>query len=205
MLRNVIAALVLLALNIGLAPAGEIRVLAAVAVKDPLDRFAQGRRAPPATVDIGYSLTGPILADIKAGKPSRGHRVAGTSCKMALVGAGLLPIAVERSRPPPVSAIANITMPSSRMYSKPPWLLRAAPSISYTDQEGDAELDRHRRALVEEAREQADEVMHRAPMVSRKIADPANTWPGSRPVLVMYPVTPAKPLLNFTQPCMNML
>ena len=31
MLRNVIATLVLLALNIGLAPAGEIRVLAAVA------------------------------------------------------------------------------------------------------------------------------------------------------------------------------
>ena len=40
MLRNVIAPLVLLALGTGLAPAGEIRVLAAVAVQDPLDRFA---------------------------------------------------------------------------------------------------------------------------------------------------------------------
>ena len=49
MLRNVIATLVLLALSIGLARAGEIRVLAAVAVQDPLDRFAP---APPATRSI---------------------------------------------------------------------------------------------------------------------------------------------------------
>ena len=70
MLRNVIAILVLLALSIGLAPAGEIRVLAAVAVQDPLDRLAQAfTRSTGHQVNIGYSLTGPILNDIKAGKP----------------------------------------------------------------------------------------------------------------------------------------
>ena len=67
MLRNVVAALVLLAPSIGLAPAGEIHVLAAVAVQDPLDRFAQAfTRATGHKVNVGYSLTGPILADIKA-------------------------------------------------------------------------------------------------------------------------------------------
>ncbi len=46
-------------------------MLAAVAVKDPLDRFAQAfTRATGHKVDIGYSLTGPILAEIKAGKPA---------------------------------------------------------------------------------------------------------------------------------------
>src|SRR5260221_12826421 len=73
MLRNVIATLVLLALSHGPAPAGEIRVLAAVAVQDPLDRFAQAfTRLTGHKVNIGYSLTGPILADLKAGKPAAG-------------------------------------------------------------------------------------------------------------------------------------
>src|SRR5436309_15250272 len=90
MFRNFIAALVLLATSIGLAPAGEIRVLAAVAVQDPLDRFAQAfTRATGHKVDIGYSLTGPILADIKAGKPADAI-VLPEQGKVALVAAGLL-------------------------------------------------------------------------------------------------------------------
>src|ERR1700709_159737 len=98
MLRNVIATLALLALSSGLAPAGEIRVLAAVAVQDPLDRFAQAfTRATGHKVNIGYSLTGPIVADIKAGKrpdaivlPEKG--------KVPLVAAGLW------DKPVPVAA-----------------------------------------------------------------------------------------------------
>src|SRR3954463_1482383 len=98
MLRNVIATLVLLALSIGLASAGEIRVLAAVAVQDPLDRFAQAfTRATGHKVNIGYSLTGPILADIKAGKPADAI-VLPEQGKVALVSAGLL------EKPVPVAA-----------------------------------------------------------------------------------------------------
>ncbi len=98
MSENVIAALVLLALNTSLAPAGEIHVLAAVAVKDPLDRFAQAfTRTTGHKVDIGYSLTGPILADIKAGKPADAI-VLPEPGKVALVGAGLL------DKPVPVAA-----------------------------------------------------------------------------------------------------
>src|ERR1044071_9293735 len=89
MLRHVIATLVLLALNIGLAPAGEIRVLAAVAVQDPLDRFAQAfTRATGHKVNIGYSLTGPILAHIQAGKPADAV-VLPEQGKVALVCDGL--------------------------------------------------------------------------------------------------------------------
>ena len=101
MLRNVVAALVLLAPTISPAPAGEIRVLAAVAVQDPLDRFAQAfTRATGHKVDIGYSLTGPILADIKAGKPADAI-VLPEQGKVALVGAGLL------DKPVPVAASAR--------------------------------------------------------------------------------------------------
>src|SRR3954466_11015445 len=99
MLRNIIAALVLLALNIGSAPAGEIRVLAGAAVKDPLDRFAQAfTRATGHKVNIGYSLTGPILADIKAGKPADAI-VLPEQGKGALVAAGVLdkPVSVAAS------------------------------------------------------------------------------------------------------------
>src|SRR5947207_220820 len=98
MLRNVIATLVLLALSIGPAPAGEIRVLAAVAVQDPLDRFAQAfTRLTGHKVDIGYSLTGPILADIKAGKPADAI-VLPEQGKVALMALSLL------DKPVPVAA-----------------------------------------------------------------------------------------------------
>src|ERR1041385_7258308 len=90
MLRNVIATLVLFALNVGCASAGENRVLAAVAGRDPLDRFAQAfSRATGHKVTVGYSLTGPILADIKAGKPTDAI-VLPEQGKMALVDLGLL-------------------------------------------------------------------------------------------------------------------
>ena len=98
MLRHVIATLVVLALSSGLARASEIRVLAAVAVQDPLDRLAQAfSRATGHKVTIGYGLTGPILADIKAGKPADAI-VLPEQGKVALVGAGLL------DRPVPVAA-----------------------------------------------------------------------------------------------------
>src|SRR5262249_17923117 len=98
MLRNVVATLVLLALSIGHALAGEIRVLAAIAVQDPLNRLAQAfTRATGHKVDIGYSLTGPILADIKAGKPVDAI-VLPEQGKVALTGLGLL------AKPTPVAA-----------------------------------------------------------------------------------------------------
>src|SRR5690242_566118 len=98
MLRNVVAALVLIVPTIGPAPAGEIRVLAAVAVQDPLDRFAQAfTRTTGHKIDIAYSLTGPIVADIKAGKPADAI-VLPEQGKVALVGLGLL------EKPMPVAA-----------------------------------------------------------------------------------------------------
>src|SRR5262245_14597425 len=64
MLRNVIASMLLLAASTGVVPAGEIRVLAAIAMQGPLDRFAQAfTRATGHKVNIGYGLTGPIVAD----------------------------------------------------------------------------------------------------------------------------------------------
>jgi ABC-type molybdate transport system substrate-binding protein len=90
MLRHVIASMLLLAVSTGAVPAGEIHLLAAVAVQGPLDRFAQAfTRATGHKVNIGYSLTGPILADIKAGKPADAI-VLPEQGKVALVGAGLL-------------------------------------------------------------------------------------------------------------------
>ena len=52
MLRNIIAILLLLAASTGVVLAGEIRVLAANAVQDPLDRFAQALPVPLATRSI---------------------------------------------------------------------------------------------------------------------------------------------------------
>lgn len=134
MFRNVIAALVLLALNTGLASAGEIRVLAAVAVQDPLDRFAQVfTRATGHTVSIGYSLTGPIIADIKAGKPVDAI-VLPEQGKVALVAAGLLdkPVSVAASLAG-VGVKADAPTPDVSTLEAFKALLRAAPSISYTD------------------------------------------------------------------------
>src|SRR5882724_1056390 len=166
MFRNFIATLVLLALSIGLAPAGEIRVLAAVAVKDPLDRFAQAfTRATGHKVDIGYSLTGPILADIKAGKPADAI-VLPEQGKVALVGAGLL------DRPMPVAAsLAGVGVrndaPTSDVSTLEAFkaLLRAAPSISYTDPKSGGAFGQYfARALAEIG--MADEVARKAVLVA---------------------------------------
>jgi molybdate transport system substrate-binding protein len=134
MLRHVIASMLLLAVSTGAVPAGEIHLLAAVAVQGPLDRFAQAfTRATGHKVNIGYSLTGPILADIKAGKPADAI-VLPEQGKVALVGAGLL------DNPVPVAAsLAGVGVrldaptPDVSTLEAFKTLLRAAPSISYTD------------------------------------------------------------------------
>lgn len=165
MLRNVTATLVLLALSVGLAPAGEIRVLAAVAVQDPLDRFAQAfTRATGHKVTIGYSLTGPILADIKAGKPVDAI-VLPEQGKVALVGAGLL------DKPVPVAAsLAGVGVPADAPTPDVSTLeafkalLRTAPSISYTDPKSGGAFGQYfARALAEIG--MADEVARKAVLV----------------------------------------
>lgn len=165
MLRNVIATLVLLALGIDVARAGEIRVLAAVAVKDPLDRFAQAfARATGHQVNIGYSLTGPILADIKAGKPADAI-VLPEQGKVALIGAGLL------DKPVPVAASlagvgvrADAPSPDVSTLDAFKALLRAAPSISYTDPKSGGAFGQYfARALAEIG--MADEVARKAVLV----------------------------------------
>ncbi len=165
MLRNVIAIFILLALSIGLAAAGEIHVLAAVAVKDPLDRFAEAfTRATGHKVDIGYSLTGPILADIKAGKPVDAI-VLPEQGKVALVGLGLL------DKPVPVSASlagvgvrADAPTPDVSTLEAFKALLRATPSISYTDPKSGGAFGQYfGRALTEIG--MADEVARKAVLV----------------------------------------
>src|SRR3954468_15846991 len=166
MLRNIIAALVLLALDIGLAPAGEIRVMAAVAVKDPLDRFAEAfTRATGHKVEIGYSLTAPILADIKAGKPADAI-VLPEQGKVALVAAGLLdkPVAVAASLAG-VGVRAEAPTPDVSTLEAFKVLLRAAPSISYTDPKSGGAFGQYfARALVEIG--MADEVARKAVLVA---------------------------------------
>jgi molybdate transport system substrate-binding protein len=166
MLRNVIATLILLALSTALAPAGEIRVLAAVAVKDPLDRFAQAfTRATGHQVSVGYSLTGPILADIKAGKPADAI-VLPEPGKVALVGAGLLdkPVAVAASLAG-VGVRADAPTPDVSTLEAFKTMLRAAPSISYTDPKSGGAFGQYfARALVEIG--MADEVARKAVLVS---------------------------------------
>jgi molybdate transport system substrate-binding protein len=165
MLRNVVAALVLLAPTISPAPAGEIRVLAAVAVQDPLDRFAQAfTRATGHTVNISYSLTGPILADIKAGKPADAI-VLPEPGKVALVGLGLL------DKPVPVAAsLAGVGVraaaptPDVSTLEAFKAVLRAAPSISYTDPKSGGAFGQYfARALAEIG--MADEVARKAVLV----------------------------------------
>lgn len=165
MLRNVVAALVLLALSTGHVPAGEIRVLAAIAVQDPLDRFAQAfTRTTGHKVDIGYSLTGPILADIKAGKPVDAI-VLPEQGKVALVGAGLLdnlvPVAASLAG---VGVRADAPTPDVSTLEGFKALLRAAPSISYTDPKSGGAFGQYfARALTEIG--MADEVARKAVLV----------------------------------------
>lgn len=166
MLRNIIATLIWLALGIALAPAGEIRVLAAVAVQDPLDRFAQAfTRLTGHNVKIGYSLTGPVLADIKAGKPVDAI-VLPEQGKVALVGLGLL------DRPVPVAASlagvgirADAPMPDVSTLEAFKATLRAAPSIAYTDPKSGGAFGQYfARALAEIG--MADEVARKAVLVA---------------------------------------
>src|SRR5690348_15951642 len=165
MIRNLIAALVLLAPSIGPAPAGEIRVLAAVAVQDPLDRLAQAfTRATGHKVNIDYSLTGPILADIKAGKPVDAI-VLPEPGKVALVGDGLLndPVPVAASLAG-VGIRADAPTPDVSTLEAFKALLRAAPSISYTDPKSGGAFGQYfARALIEIG--MADEVARKAVLV----------------------------------------
>ena len=165
MLRNVITALVLLPFHAGAATAGEIQVLAAVAVKDPLDRFAQAfTRATGHKVNIGYSLTGPIVADIKAGKPVDAI-VLPDQGRVTLVAAGLL------DRPVPVAASlagvgirAEAPTPDVSTLDAFKALLRSAPSIAYTDPKSGGAFGQYfARALVEIG--MADEVAKKAVLV----------------------------------------
>ena len=166
MLRNVIATLVLLALSIGLAPAGEIRVLAAVAVQDPLDRFARAfTRVTGHKVNIGYSLTGPIVTDIKAGKPADAI-VLPEQGKVTLVAAGLLykPVPVAASLAG-VGLRAEAPTPDVSTLEAFKALLRAAPSIAYTDPKSGGAFGQYfARALVEIG--MADEVARKAVLVA---------------------------------------
>jgi len=165
MLRHVIASMLLLAVSTGAVPAGEIHLLAAVAVQGPLDRFAQAfTRATGHKVNIGYSLTGPILADIKAGKPADAV-VLPEQGKVALVGAGLL------DNPVPVAAsLAGVGVrldaptPDVSTLEAFKTLLRAAPSISYTDPKSGGAFGQYfARALTEIG--MADEVARKAVLV----------------------------------------
>ena len=165
MLRNIIAILLLLAASTGVVLAGEIRVLAANAVQDPLDRFAQAfTRATGHKVNIGYSLTGPILADIKAGKPVDAI-VLPEQGKVALIGLGLL------DKPVPVAASlagvgvrADAPTPDVSTLEAFKALLRATPSISYTDPKSGGAFGQYfARALVEIG--MADEVARKAVLV----------------------------------------
>jgi molybdate transport system substrate-binding protein len=166
MLRNVVVTLVLLALNAGQATAGEIHVLAAVAVKDPLDRFAQTfTLATGHKVTVGYSLTGPILADIKAGKPADAI-VLPEQGKVALVGAGLLdkPVLVAASLAG-VGVRADAPAPDVTTLEAFKAVLRAAPSISYTDPKSGGAFGQYLgRALAEIG--MADEVARKAVLVA---------------------------------------
>jgi len=135
-------------------------------VQDPLDRFAQAfTRATGHKVNVGYSLTGPILADIKAGKPTDAI-VLPEQGKVALVGLGLL------DKPVPVAASlagvgvrADAPTPDVSTLEAFKALLRATPSISYTDPKSGGAFGQYfARALVEIG--MADEVARKAVLVA---------------------------------------
>jgi molybdate transport system substrate-binding protein len=164
--RCIVAMLVLFGLGTSVALADEIRILAAVAVQDPLDRLAAAfRQATGHKVEIEYGLTGPILADIKAGKPvdavvlpepgRAGLEDAGLLLSHSPVSASLAGVGVPASAPlPDVSSLEKFTA-----------LLRAAPSVAYTDpKSGGAFGQNFERTLVELGL--ADEVRRKALLVS---------------------------------------
>ena len=169
---GVIAAIVLF-VGLTAARAGEIRVLAAVAVKAPLDRMiAAFTKATGDKVDVSYSLTGPILAEIRAGKPvdlvvlpDAGRRALEKdhmSVSQTPVSSSLAGVGVPSTAPvPDVSTLEKFTA-----------LLRAAPSIAYTDpKSGGAFGQSFDRTLVQLGL--ADEVRRKALLVrgSQKIVE----------------------------------
>jgi molybdate transport system substrate-binding protein len=165
-IRAIIAMLVLFGLGPSCALAGEIRIRAAVAVQDPLDRLAAAFTAATGhKVDIGYALTGPILADIKAGKPVDAV-VLPEAGRTALEGAGLLlsdtPVAASLAG---VGVPTNAPSPDISSLEKFKALLRTVPSLSYTDpKSGGAFGQSFDRTLVELGL--ADEVHRKAVLVS---------------------------------------
>lgn len=164
-IRCIAATLVLFGLGTSVALAGEIRVLAAVAVQDPLDRFAAAfTKATGHKVNVSYSLTGPILADIKAGKPVD-VAVLPDAGRVALESAGL-----SASQTPVSASLAGVGVPNAAplpdisTLEKFKALLHATPSLSYTDpKSGGAFGQSFDRTLVELGL--ADEVHRKALMV----------------------------------------
>lgn len=161
-IRSIVAMMIAFALGTSIALAGEIRILAAVAVQDPLDRLAAAfTQATGHKVEIGYGLTGPILADIKAGKPAdaivlpeagrTGLEDAGLLVSHTQVSASLAGVGVPAAAPlPDISSLEKFTA-----------LLRTAPSVSYTDpKSGGAFGQSFDRTLVELGL--ADEVHRKA-------------------------------------------
>jgi molybdate transport system substrate-binding protein len=148
------------------ALAGEIHVLAAVAVQDPLDRLAAAfTQATGNKVDIGYGLTGPILTDIKAGKPADAI-VLPEAGRTGLKDAGLLlsdtPVAVSFAG---VGVPADTPSPDISSLEKFIALLRVTPSLSYTaPKSGGAFGQSFDRTLVQLGL--ADEVRRKAVLVS---------------------------------------
>jgi molybdate transport system substrate-binding protein len=170
---RIMTGVLLLGIGASGAIAGEIHVLAAVAVEDPLDRLvAEITTMTGSTVDIGYALTGPILADIQSGKPvdvvvlpeaggahleEAGLSVSQTPVAVSLAGVGV-----------PISAVS----PDISSLEKFIALLRQAPSLSYTDpKSGGAFGQSFDRTLVKLGL--AEEVRRKALLVSgsRQIVD----------------------------------
>ena len=165
-IRFTLTMLVLFSLGTSVALAGEIRILAAVAVQDPLDRLAAAfTQATGHKVEIGYGLTGPILADIKSGK-SVDAVVLPEVGRIGLEDAGLLlshtPVAASLVG---VGVPANAPLPDVSSLEKFTALLRAAPSVSYTDPKSGGALGQSfDRTLVELGL--AGEVRRKALLVS---------------------------------------
>ncbi len=164
-MRVIVAGLILYGFGISAALAGEIRVMAAVAVQAPLDRLAAAfTKATSHTVDVTYSLTGPILAEIKAGKPvdavvlpDAGRKAlerANLSASQTPVSSSLAGVGVLSTAPlPDVSSLEKFTA-----------LLHVAPSIAYTDpKSGGAFGQSFDRTLVQLGL--ADEVRRKALLV----------------------------------------
>lgn len=165
-IRRFAATLILFVLGTSAALAGEIRVMAAVAVQDPLDRLvASFTKATGHKVDVTYSLTGPILAAIKAGKPAdvtvlpeagrKALETAGLSASQTPVSASLAGVGVRDGAPvPDISTLEKFKA-----------LLHDTPSLSYTDpKSGGAFGQGFDRTLVELGL--ADEVHRKALLVA---------------------------------------